>query len=117
MRERVREREPLKQHRAGGVDEDEGDSAAGERRRHGALARRGSAFRGRGSLSRHARHDHLGPVAVLQQRDEVGERSVVGLDVQFAAPEPVADVESAKPSAAFMANIIAGKKARQRRDP
>ena len=31
--------------------------------------------------------DHLGPVAVLEQRHEVGERAVVGIDVELAAPE------------------------------
>ena len=87
VRERVREREPLQHHRAGGVDEDEGDAAAGERGRYGVLARRGRALAGRRSRPRHARHDDLGSVAVLQQRDEVGERPVVGLHVELAAPE------------------------------
>jgi hypothetical protein len=42
-------------------------------------------------------------------RDQVTQDCVADLSL--------ADVESAKPSAAFMANVIADKKARQRRGP
>ena len=84
--ERVREREPLQDHRAGGVDEDEGDAVRAEGGGDGALGGGGRPRPVRG-LSGDAGDDHLRAVPVLQQGDEVGEGAVVGLHVELAAPE------------------------------